>query len=380
MDSRLIAISNLLAQYSMGNFNAEEVALSKNLDEIDSIIGGVNMLGEELEATTVSRDFFARIYNTVSNFLIVTDTDWKIKDINRSVVRFLGYKENQLLSMHVDSLIVSDDIESTKRKLLNTVDKVNNEVNFIRKDGTIIPTDCTWSRLYSLDGEVNGYLIVADDLTDKKLKEREILISIMETQEQERIRVADDLHDSLGQELCVIRMMLEVTTTKLGQGKEKSNLIACANLLDASLDNIRSICFDLVPKALNEGELISALRLLIRKLKSQGVINYVLETSLGTTELSQQRQIAVYRVIQEFIHNTVKHARCSMIKIEINEQENMFVLSIMDNGVGFDMKNGNEFSGRGLSTMKSRIQAMNGTINYYSELGKGTNATIEFQL
>ena len=379
-DPRLIAISNLLAQYSLGNFNTPEIAMSKNLDEIDSIIGGVNMLGEELEATTVSRDFFVSIYNTVSNFLIVTDVNWQILDVNSTVISQLGYSEAELLGMTIDTLIKPGQTDIVKQELEANGNKRSLELDFSRKNDSTIPTESHWSTLHSPGGEVSGYLIVADDLTDKKLKEREILLSIMETQERERIRVADDLHDSLGQELAGIRMMLATITNQVHDEKQHTNLNSCIELLDSSLENIRSICFDLVPSALNEGELIMAMRQVIRKLSAQEDVEYVLETHLEKTHLSQQHQIAIYRVFQEFVHNAMKHAKCSEIKIEMEETKGQFILKVSDNGVGFEMADENEFSGRGLSTMNSRIKALDGSLRFFSKPGQGTQLIVKFNL
>lgn len=379
-DPRLIAISNLLAQYSLGNFNTPEIPMSEKLDEIDSIIGGVNMLGEELEATTVSRDFFVSIYNTVSNFLIVADTSWKIVDINATVIALLGYTETELLGMAIDELIKPDQTAAIKYELELHGNKRSQELNFSRKNGSIIPTESHWSVLHSPTGEASGYLIVADDLTDKKLKEREILLNIMETQERERIRVADDLHDSLGQELAGIRMMLATITNHIDDQKQQTNLNSCIELLDSSLENIRSICFDLVPSALNEGELVMAMRQVIRKLSAQDDVEYIFETPLKKTHLSQQHQIAIYRVFQEFVHNAMKHAQCSEIKIEMNEINGQFILKVSDNGVGFEMGDEKEFSGRGLSTMNSRIKALDGSLRFFSKPGEGTQLIVKFNL
>lgn len=380
-DPRLIAISDLLAQYSIGNFDTEEIQLSENLDEIDTIISGVNMLGEELEATTVSRDFFANIYNTVSNILIVCNNDLEIIDVNDATINLLDYHIDELIQCNVDKLFGSSDNQEIKSWRDSDDLHFHSEVNFLRSDNNVVPTDLHVTRLYHPDGSENGFLLIAQDLTDKRLKEREILLNIMETQEQERRRVADDLHDSLGQELSGIRMMLTTIAEQIKENeKAHNNLNTCIDLLDASLQNIRSICFDLVPSALSEGELITAIHQIVRKFDGQGAIKYTVQTNIESTRLEQNCQIAVYRVFQEFIHNSIKHAKCSEIIVTIEEDEDFFKMSIVDDGVGFEIVKGQEFSGRGLSTMNSRIHALGGKMELKSSSGKGTAVNIIFKI
>lgn len=379
-DQRLIAISNLLAQYSLGNFNNHDIELSDDLDEIDSIISGVNMLGEELEVTTVSRDFFANIYNTVSNILIVANAEGGIEDVNTKAVELLGYTEFELLKMSISEVVCSDNKDLNERNSDGVNENFSTEIDFLTNDNRRIPTASRWSILKSNDGGSNRVLVVAEDITEKKNKEREILRNITETQEHERARVADDLHDSLGQELSSIRLMLSGIA---GQIKDNtgvsSRLDICIELLDSSLENIRAICFDLIPSALSQGELIVALEQIIRKLNAEGGINYIFTSNINDLSLDKDKQVAIYRVFQEFVHNSAKHSQCKSIKLEVSEENDEFVFKLSDDGCGFDMKTGGEFSGRGLSTMISRIHALNGKMDFMSGLGKGTQAIIRFK-
>lgn len=370
-DSRLIAISDLLAQYSLGNFDNPDIELSDDLDEIDSIISGVNMLGQELEATTVSRDFFADIYNTVSNILIVTDSQGIIQDANKTTFLILKCDAKDLIGQSVFDRF---DIRNQQGFLLELrkQKRLMSEQNMIRSANDSFPVYAVWSCLFKSDQSLKGFLLVADDLTDKKNKEREILRNIMETEERERARVADDLHDSLGQELASIRMLLAGITYQMKNGDIKERLTDCTELIDTSIQNIRSICFDLIPSALEGGELLVALRQMMEKLQKSGEIYFSLKTNTKKTCLSKNRQIALYRVIQEFIHNSMKHAECSEVEVDYRETNGKVLVQISDNGKGFDMNEKEGFVGRGMSTMLTRIEAVNGTAVFFSDPGQGT--------
>lgn len=380
LDPRLIAISDLLAEYSLGNFDNPDIELSGDLDEIDSIISGVNMLGQELKATTVSRDFFIDIYNTVSNILIVTDTDGGIIDANKAASSLLGFEGNQIFSKNVFSLIHEADLKELKHEIFSMTQRTSAEIEMVNTNGKILPIGSVWSKLYKTDGTFNGYLIVAEDLTDKKNKEREILRNITATQEAERMRVANDLHDSLGQELSSIRIFLAAITSQIENPQIEQKLKDCTEMLDASLQNIRSICFDLIPSALEGGELLLALEQTIRKMEKNLDLKFRMHSNSPKLNLPQEVQITIFRVFQEFVHNTVKHAACDMISVKIKEENRRLTIQLKDDGVGFLLKKGEKFTGRGMSTMISRIEALNGKARFTSSPGKGTALKIEFEL
>jgi PAS domain-containing protein len=96
MDKRLNEISFQLSEFSLGNFK-KRIDISQKQDEVDAIISGINMLGEELEAITISRNYFTNIFNSVSDMVFILNSKGKIKDANRSAEQQLNYEPGSLI-------------------------------------------------------------------------------------------------------------------------------------------------------------------------------------------------------------------------------------------------------------------------------------------
>lgn len=368
-NQRLIDISTLLANYSVGNYDYV-VPLSDELDEIDSIISNINMLGEELKETTISRDFFSSVFETVTNCLFVLDQRGTIIDTNELAKDVVPTMK---IFKHFDELILESHIDFEKIVAKLTQDAhYTFEIETLGKQHKTITLSCTVSSIH-IKGE-QGYLIVAEDVTEKRNREKEILRAIVVAQENERKRVADDLHDSLGQELSSIKMILGVAKNSEIGPDQKQLLSQSISILEDSIRDVRNICFNLMPSVLNAGGLINALRQLIDK----SVIQIELTTSLEDLELEKNQQITIYRVFQEFINNSIKHANATKITIQIAQEGKKHLLMIKDNGMGFDVSTLQNGDGRGLNTMRSRIESFGGKYVLASEVGKGVNLKLEF--
>ncbi len=383
-DIRLLELSDLLASYSMGNFVVGEIKLSKDLDEIDTIISGVNMLGEELRSTTISRDFFSSVYNAVTDMLLVVSKEGIIEDKNEASDLKLQEANGNLAGRSINELCAVSGLNLFKKinvELENEAGLIRFESAFRSANGLPFPVIFTCSKIITRSGEFKGFLVAAEDITEKKANEKAVVRAIMETQEKERQRVADDLHDSLGQELSTIKMLIS-SIDSFGEINDQihSATETCVNLLDQSISNLRSICFNLMPSSLAMGSLIHALDQLVKTIRDKGNIEIWFDTTHEQLPLEKNQEIAVYRAVQEFINNTFKHANATEIDISIVVEESAFKLAILDNGVGFNMDKQRNHVGRGMSTMKSRIESFHGTAELTSKIGDGTKLLITFNV
>lgn len=351
----------------------KEIELSKNLDEIDTIISSINMLGEELKSTTISRDFFSSIYNAVTDMLFVVDTNGIILDVNNTTKAHLGES-----IIKKEFFTVCEPIEKSKnfKKIQQELSIKSNtskfESTFLDRQNNILFTQCIAKQIS--ENDANKYLIIAEDITLKKESEKRIFRAIIETQEKERKRVADDLHDSIGQELSSIKMMLSVAKNQTEPKKKSENLNSIFDILEGSIEELRNICFNLMPSVLDRGGLIFAIEQLIEKINFK--IN--LDTNIEELIVEKTAQVSIYRVVQEFISNTIKHAEAKEINIKITQENKKTHLLLKDDGKGFCLKNPSSFKGRGLNTMQSRIETFGGNFILTSKMGKGTQLKITF--
>ncbi len=172
MDSRLEEINNLLIRYSLGDFDYS-IQPSDKYDEIDAFITNINMLGEELKTSVISRDYFNNIFHSVSDMLLVLDNKGDITSINKAVTDKLRYSENQLRETSIN-FIAGDESKLFEyiRSMLGKNSFLNNlEVVFHSLELNPIPVSLSCSYLYNQHQVRIGYLIIARDLS--KIKEYE---------------------------------------------------------------------------------------------------------------------------------------------------------------------------------------------------------------
>lgn len=205
--------------------------------------------------------------------------------------------------------------------------------------------------------------------------------AMLEGQEQERKRLASDLHDGLGGSLSGIRLKLSKIIQDDEMNRESylnnEGLKKVAGELDQSINELRHIARNMMPESLLKYGLTSAIKDFCRSMESGSVA--ITFQSYGVSEqLTQQAQIMIFRIIQELITNAVKHANAKHILAECLQQQNVFSITVEDDGSGFDTTAG--FEGIGLTTLRNRVKYLEGKVDIHSEKGVGTTTNIEFEI
>lgn len=193
---------------------------------------------------------------------------------------------------------------------------------------------------------------------------------IFDAEQKERIRIARDLHDSIGQKLAVMKMLLPSKS-------EFSEVEKVANYLDETTAEVRSISHNLIPEILSFGIVKAAASLAERINSTENIqVSFLADDSIKELQLSKQTELSLYRIIQEITSNIVRHSKTKELKIELKQQTNLFQIIIADNGVGFDNDAIDSSSGLGWKNIYARIKLVNGNIKIHSEKNKGSNFLI----
>ncbi len=199
--------------------------------------------------------------------------------------------------------------------------------------------------------------------------------SMIAGQEMERERIAQDLHDSLGGLLSTVKLQFDSVQAR---NPDIKNLVEYQNankLLDSAVDEVRSISRNLQPGALAELGLVPALKDLINNFDGDHYPEVDLQVYDVPKKINNIVALSIFRVIQELLYNSIKHAKASDILIQINRENNELVIQFEDDGIGFDMDN-LKHKGMGLENMKSRINFLKGTISFDSKEGEGLSVLI----
>jgi len=202
------------------------------------------------------------------------------------------------------------------------------------------------------------------------------LTALLEGQEQERGRLARDLHDGLGGLLSGTKLQLSSLDSHQSENIEEG-ISKSINQIDDAVEELRRVAHNLMPDLLMKYGLEAAIREFATRMSSSTLdihaefINY-------SNSVSEEKQLIIYRIIQELVNNAVKHAGTSEIIIQISEEENVLHLTVEDNGRGFDPAVLDVRKTAGFHNIESRVQFLKGTMNITSELNIGTS--IELQI
>lgn len=224
------------------------------------------------------------------------------------------------------------------------------------------------------------YKIKQKELLDTEILRQQELRSkaILEAEENERRRIAQDLHDGVGQLLSAAKLNLSNLQDKLPNNvPEFQNLYSNAvDLVDESVKEIRLVSHNMMPNALIKSGLVAAVRELVQKLNNEK-LSIELEINGLQHRMDPSTEAILFRVLQELVSNSIKHSNASKIHIQLIKHETELMLMIEDNGKGFDARKINEFSGIGLKNIQSRVAFLKGTVNFDSAIGKGTTVVVE---
>lgn len=203
--------------------------------------------------------------------------------------------------------------------------------------------------------------------------------AIIEAEEKERVRIARELHDGIGQQLSAAKMNLSAFEEKVDT-EHRDNYQAVIRLVDDAVKEVRSVSHNMMPNALIKQGLSSAVRDFINKMQPATGLKISLEIIGMNERLNSNIEIVLYRVLQECVNNIIKHARASTVNIQMVKHGQILSVMVEDNGRGFDSSRVNHFEGIGLKNIISRVQFLNGTVDFDSTIGHGTTVVITIPL
>ncbi len=234
------------------------------------------------------------------------------------------------------------------------------------------------------------YLIYSNYKIKQKQKLNETLLAqeqirakaVLEAEEKERLRIARDLHDGLGQRLSAAKLNISGLhqTIQTDNDKQELFLTNAIQLLDESVKDVRSISHNLLANGLIKSGLVSAVREFINQINSTNSLRINIETVGLEDRLDPIQENVLYRVLQEVVNNIIKHSQANEVNIQFIRHENELNLLIEDNGIGFNLTEAFDKGGIGLKNIQSRIEYINGKVDFDSFPNKGTTVNIEIPL
>lgn len=224
--------------------------------------------------------------------------------------------------------------------------------------------------------------IVQKELEKKMLEldyQKGLMLATIEVQEEERMRIAQDLHDDISSKLNIVSLNSHLLTTPDLTATEVEEITGnIINLVSKALDNSRRIAHDLLPPVLDKFGLHAGIKELCFEVNSSKAVAISYENNVVFNDEDKNRNLNVFRIIQELINNSLRHGKATEIVLQFDTLDSKTVCHYKDNGRGFDMAHLKNKKGLGMKNIESRIIFLEGTIDIDSEIDKGIKVFFKF--
>lgn len=334
-----------------------------------------------------SEEKFYSTVRSISDAVIIVDSNYHVTYLNPSAEVMTGCKAYEASQSVFDVCLLKDAI--TEEYPVNPFQcalhagKVNTllpNLVLISRSGEERPVgEGSMSPVINERGKFIGLVMIFKDLSDKAEHERLLrefetrhMAALLEGQEQERSRIAKDLHDGLGQLLNAIKINLNLLSTR------DERVQSLNQLIDEAIQESVRISENLVPSKLKDFDLATCLRSLCSGIDKTSPVPVTFESLGNVSYIEQSQKINFYRIAQEAINNAIKHAQASSISVQLSEEDGTVQLMIEDDGKGFEKTLSYDKSQHhGLVNMRERAEIMGGKLTIESDMERGTLIIVE---
>jgi PAS domain S-box-containing protein len=386
--------------FRMKKFDGTEmwahITLAPITDKRDGFRGTVGMLTDitQKRKTEQALSYSEQQYRMFFNQELVGTVEvepftGKILAANKRLCEMLGYTEQELRKLSSFELTYGED----KQKSLNDYSRhstaeipfYTTEKRYLRKDGSLVWASVTIGMVKNNQGVPLHSSAIIVDITERKMlqekllremeqRQKELTKAVIKGQEKERQLIGRELHDSVNQVLAVIKLYNEASLTADEAGREQF-IHKSIKYLNECMNEVRKISkvlvvpnFDDIPSVDSVQELIAS--------SVTNKLNISLHHTISGHKFEDEIQVAAYRIIQEHLSNILRHSEATDLKISMDVLDNQLTIEIADNGKGFNFKQ--KRKGFGISNMISRVEAVNGHIEFNTGEGKGCTLLVRF--
>ena len=364
--------------------------IPSNQQLIVSVID-ITELKQAEEALRQSEERHRIIIQTAMDGFWMVDLGGRLLEVNETYCRMSGYSYQELLAMNVADL----DANETKKEIAAHIKQIRSqgetrfETRHRRKDGSIFDVEVSSKYRFVYGG---GFEVFLRDITDRKQSEialkksedrlRALSAHIQSVREEERVNIAREIHDDLGQLLTGLKMDLSwiLRHTNPNQSELKEKAQAMGQLIDQTVQTVRRISTELRPRILDDFGLVAALEWQAEEFTKKTGITCGFGTTGGELDLKPDLSIAVFRIFQEALTNVARHSRATKVEASLKKDAKGLVLKIMDNGKGISEEGILQSNSFGLVGMRERALILGGTVTIKGRKEKGTTIILRLPI
>jgi PAS domain S-box-containing protein len=380
------------------------------------------------QALRDSEEKYSNLFHYSSDSIFIHDAEGNIMDVNQKVLEQFEYTRTEMLPLNMHEIQPDESIESSRecyRKLTQNR-AISFETTFRKKNGDLFPADVSASQ-FSI-GIMKVIRSVVRDISDRKQLEEEFLkrreelekdvrkqtnelvalnkslekeirvrkraekklrdhrkqlqslasqLSLIE--EQEKRRIATELHDCMGQTLALGKIKLGLLHKQVSSPELKNIAKEILQLIEQTIRETRTLTFELSPPILYELGFSQAIKWLIDQFHNKYDIKIALVDDGSEKPFSSNIRFFLFQAVRELMINIVKHAQSDNAEIALKKQKNKLIISVTDYGAGFSGSSSGK-SGYGLFNIRERMDHINGKFKISSVPGQGTRVTLEAPL
>ena len=323
---------------------------------------------------------YRTIFESAADGILVVGAGGEIVDVNPEALRLFGYDESELVGRSVDILVPEAlrGAHATHRERYAEDPRsrpmgIGLELRGARRDGTEFPVEISLS---TQEAGGDRYVIcVVRDMTERS-QLRSLGMEAIDAAERERRRIAQELHDDTAQLLSgiILRLKLLVEEEEFDERSRAGEEIR--EQVREAAEGVRRIARGLRPPALEDAGVVTALRGHAQSFLERADVQWEIHSDAVDHLLSDDARLVLYRVVQEAISNVVRHASATRLEITIRDADERVVVTVSDDGRGFDVDRARAGSGLGLLGMRERAAGVGGTLGYRSRPGEGSTITL----
>lgn len=340
-----------------------------------------------------SEENYRELFQNASDAIWIHDLDGKMTVANKACEKMTGYTVDELVGRNVAEFLSEDALalaRDVKRRLLKGEPvEERYEQRIFRRNGSEAIMELATS-LITHDGKPVAFHNIARDVTDERKMRDSMhfyLQKVLVAQEDERKRLAREIHDDTAQSLLLLTHRLDAVAAdpknKLSK-RVQDKLADLHTLAVDTLDRLRLYAQELRPAILDDMGLEAALQWMADKIITEDWIDVDVQLDMQGHELSRETQLTLFRIAQEGLVNIKRHARASKVVLRLEAREGKARMTVIDNGRGFEvpmpLSDLPKTDKLGLIGMQERAQLLRGTLNIQSTPGKGTTIAAEIPL
>jgi PAS domain S-box-containing protein len=346
-----------------------------------------------------SEERYRELFENANDIIYTHDFEGNFTSINKAVERIAGHNPNELLGRNIADLLAADYLHLAKHMVdrdLGEGAASSYEVEVVAKDDRRVPLEIATRLIYER-GRPVAVQGTARDITERKKAEEELresvealrrtdaerrnlLAHLTRAQEEERSRIASDIHDDSIQVMTAVGIRLETLRRQLSDLDQLALVEELQQTVDRSISRLRSLLFELKPPALDRDGLAPALRMYLEVTGADGGFKYGIDNKL-TGEPPLEIRTILYRIAQEALANVRKHAGARHVDVGLEERDGGYLVRVRDDGKGFsssDLAQGPPPGHLGFTAMRERAESARGWWRTESSPGEGT--VVEFWL